>query len=218
MAQVKGQYTPKPQKPEETELPPTVPRVFSSKVTSPKMAEKLDLKYYDLITVLNGYAEADLSYRVRLMELMEPYKFQITRRKEEFEKDIIQAKNTLKDNYKNIQALIADFDKDFSQISKGFSKPDQKALNLAHKAAVGTFERKSKEYFDLQADFIKNYSHLVRFILENGGGYYFEEARQSVMFYNAGHYNTFGKYIDKLNKIGFAQGQIIKSFDAGPPL
>lgn len=216
--QQKGQYVPAPVTPPEEGLPPTVPRVFSSQVSSVKQAEKLDIKYHDLTIVLNGYAEIDSGYRQRMMELIEPFKFQITRRKEEFTKDIDDAKRALKDHYKKTKTLIESFENDLNEQAKLYTEAERETIKSVGKQAIESFERKSSEYFKLQAKFIKTYGQLIRFILSNGGGYYYDSGRKDVAFYNAGHYNTFGKMVDDLNKINFDQVQIIKSFAAGPPL
>lgn len=214
----KGQYVPAPVTPPEEGLPPTVPRVFSSQVSSVKQAEKLDLKYYTLTTMLNGFAETDHSYRARLMEQLEPFKFQVTRRKEEFAKDIKDAKSALEDNYKKYKTAVADFEKDLGEQQKTFPAADQDALKKAGAQALKTYKGKSEEYFKLQAKFIKTYSQLVRFILSHGGSYYYDSGRKAVAFYNAGEANTFVKMYDELNMINFNQKQIMKTFTAGPPL
>lgn len=216
--QQKGQYVPAPVTPPEEGLPPTVPRIFSSKVTSVRQAEKLDLKYHDLTIVLNGYAELDASYRQRMFEQIQPFKFQVTRRKEEFSKDIEDAKRALKDNYKKTKSLIEGFQKELDEQSKFYTEAERETIRATGEQAIKSFEKKSGEYFKLQANFIKTYSQLVRFILANGGSYYYDSGRKGVAFYNPGHYNTFVKYVDDLKKIDFDQAQLIKSFAAGPPL
>lgn len=216
--QAKGQYVPTPEAPPEEGLPPTVPRVFSSQVSSVKQAEQLDIKYHDLSIVLNGYAEIDAGYRERMVELIEPFKFQITRRKEEFTKDIEDAKRALKENYKKNQTLIENFEKDLNEQAKFYTEAERETIKKTGKHAIESFENKSGEYFKLQAKFIKTYSQLIRFILANGGSYYYDSGRKAVAFYNPGEANTFVKMVDELNMINFNQKQIMKSFTAGPPL
>ncbi|MCB1591290.1 MAG: hypothetical protein KDI90_02440 [Alphaproteobacteria bacterium] len=217
-AQIKGQYNPQPPAPEEETLPPTVPRVFSSKVGNVKKAEKLDIKLYDVTTVFIGYTEMDVDYRKQMYDLIEPFKFQVTRRKEEFKKDIDNAKKTLKDNYKRTQTLIDNFERDYTESVKTFSPDDQKILEQTGKQAIDSLRKKSTEYFRLQADFIKTYTQLVGFILSNGGGYYYDSGRKAVAFYQGGHYTSFSKMVDRLNLISFNQSQLLKSFQNGPPL
>lgn len=217
-AQVKGQYVPKQEKPEEDTLPATVPRVFSSQVGSVKQAEKLDLKYYDLTVSLAGFSEVDQSYRASLMEQMEPFKFQVTRRKEEFTKGMDDAKAAVKDNYKKMKALIEAFETQIDEELLFYPEGERKTIEQAGEQAVKSFKKKSDEYFKLQARFIKTYDRLVRFILSNGGAYYYDSASKRLSFYNAGQYNTFGNMVDELNKISFDQNLLIKSFAAGPPL
>lgn len=216
--QQKGQYVPAPVTPPEEGLPPTVPRVFSSQVGSVKQAEKLDLKHYELTTMLNGFAETDYAYRGRLMAHLEPFKFQVTRRKEEFAKDMKDAKRGLEDNYKKYKAALADFEKFLGEQQKIFPAAEGETIKKAGEQALKTYKDKSEEYFKLQAKFIKTYGQLVRFILAHGGSYYYDSGRKAVAFYNAGEANTFVKLVDDLNRINFNQRQIIKSFSAGPPL
>jgi len=216
--QLKGQYSPAPKVAEEETLDVVVPRIFSSQVVNVKAGEKLDADYYNLSVLLEGFAEIDRSYKEALFELLQPHYFQVTRRAAEFRKDLETANNSLKENHKKIQDAIESFVKSYDVEAEKFSPQDKEILASMKDKAIKGFKDKSEAYFQRQAKFLKVYSALVRFILKNGGSYYYDSASKGVAFYQAGHYKYFGKLVDQLNELDYQQAQILKTTYSVLPL
>lgn len=216
--QLKGQYNPPPKVAEEEALDPVVPRVFSSQLVNVKAGEKLDADYYNLSLLLEGFAEIDRSYKGALFELIQPHHFQVTRRATEFRRDLETANNSLKENYKRTQDAIEGFAKTYDMEVEKFSSQDKDVLASMKDKAIKSFKDKSEAYFQRQAKFLKIYSNLVRFILKNGGSYYYDSGSKGVAFYQAGHAEYFAKLVDQLRELDYQQAQILKTTYSVLPL
>lgn len=217
-AQIKGQYTPKPQIAEEETLDPVVPRIFSSQVAEAKKAEKLDARLYSLSVLLFGFADIDNTYKERLFELLEPFKFEVTRRSTEFRRDLNNAKDAVTENYTKMNEYIDTYQTDFKTSLDGFSPEDRAIIEKVAESAHKDFILKSNKYFDLQAKFLKTYQKLVTFILERGGSYYYSSEYKNLSFYDASVRGMYAKLYDELKKINYEQTQLIKDMRAGAPI
>ncbi len=216
--QLKGQYAPPPVVAEEEALDLYIPRVFSSQVKGVSQAEKLDASYYDLTVALQGFAGIDGTYKERLIELIKPYKFQITRRGSEFKKDLDNAMKASKENYGKMNLLTQQFEEHFNSQVSLFSPEDRKIIETVGQQAIQDFKNRAKKYFYSQADFLKKYNNLVVFILDQGGSYYYDSQSKGIAFYRAGSYKYFKKVVDSLDRVNSEQAELLRSMTPGPPL
>ena len=216
--QLKGQYNPQPKVVEEETLDPVVPRVFSSQVSDVQKAEKLDQALYSLTLVLNGFVEVDATYKERLFELLQPYKFQVTRRGQEFRKDIASAKKTVKESYDSLNNYVEQYRVNLKAELENFKPEDRKIIEQISEEALKSYLVQANKYFDLQARFIKTYQKLVTFILKNSGGYYHTEGSKVISFYDPGIAESYAKLFDTLTKINFNQVQLVRDMQSGPSL
>lgn len=207
--QAVGQYAPRTA-PVEDKQEAFIPRVFSSKLTAGKQAEALDFLYYDLSKALGRFSQIDMSHKEKLIELIEPYKFQLTRRASEFKSDLDAAMKSLNSNYKSMDALIVRANEDFSKLITAFPEDQQKIAKGLWDENVKKFKEQSDVYFKQQHNFLNTYNKLVRFILDQSGGYFYDSATKRVAFYRAGVYQTFGRSVDELNKINHQQKILIR--------
>ncbi len=167
---------------------------------------------------MKEFAAIDDTYKERLVELIKPYKFQITRRGSEFKADLDSAVKGSRDNYEKMNLLIQQFEESFgSQISL-FPTEDRKILQALGQQAIEGFRSKAKKYFRSQAEFLKKYNSLIVFILDQGGSYYYDSQSKSIAFYEAGSYKYFKKVVDQLGRINIEQGELLGSMTPGPPL
>lgn len=186
---------------EEAAKPVYAPRVFSSRLTEEKPAQALDRLYYTLSVALRGYALVDATHQERLMELMEPYRFETTRYPAEFKPDMDDAMEDLNKNYKKMQEEIAKADKAFAAIRSDFSPENREAVDTLWEEQKKVFADRSNAYFSLQHDFLLTYKGLVDFILKRPGTYYYNTGTRKMTFNNIGAYRYFGKSVDNLRLI-----------------
>lgn len=209
-AQIVGQYTPAKETAEEEELEVIVARVFSSKFETPKRGEALDRLYHNLNATLAAFSAIDDSFKGQLWELMQPYKFQLTRRPDEFKPSLDKALEGLNDNYKSMQKAISNYEQESKQIIDRLPEADKETAEGIWKDTLTSFKGKSDKYFKLQHQYLATYRGLVKFILSQNGSYYYDSPTDKIGFYGFGVYNKYANMVDKINKIHFEQGVIAR--------
>jgi hypothetical protein len=195
--------------------PIAAPRTFSSQLTEEEPALELDRLYYRLTIALLEYARADATHQERLMELMAPYRFEMTRYAAEFEGDMAAAMDDLNAHYKDMREEIEKADKDFVLIRHQFSKGQHAKVDALWEKHKALFVVYSKKYFDLQHDHLKAYKRLVRFILERPGTYYYNAGAKNMSFNDVGAYRYFGQSIDNLKYIARKKRDLLEEGMSG---
>ncbi len=181
-------------------------RIFSPKLKNTVEAEKLDRLYHSLENYLWDISEITILHQNALMTLMEPKKFQYTRRHTEFKPTLAKAMTELNKSRNNFKAFIEKNNQEFEVIKPAFGE-EQEAAEALWKETIGAFEKRTNEYFKSQNKYLNLYNKLVSYIMARAGGYYYNSTANKIAFYKVEEYTFFGETLDKLNKIAYAQKQ-----------
>ena len=181
-------------------------RIFSPKLKNTVEAEKLDRLYHSLENYLWDISEITILHQNALMTLMEPKKFQYTRRHTEFKPTLAKAMTELNKSRNNFKAFIEKNNQEFEVIKPAFGE-EQEATEALWKETIAAFESRAEEYFKSQNKYLNLYNKLVSYIMANAGGYYYNSTANKIAFYKVEEYTFFGETLDKLNKIAYAQKQ-----------
>lgn len=188
-----------------------VPKIFSSQVSSTKEAEKLDIIYNNLHASLWNFAGSDFIYQKKLYDLLKLERFKLTRYPAEFKGLMEDSMGNLNTNYKTMQSEIATARQSYVDIKEGIREADYEVLDVLWEEKLTAFETHSEAYFKMQHAFLKTYKSMVKFIIKQGGSYYYKPASRSLHFYQNSGKQYFGKTLDKLRRISFEQRKHIKS-------
>ncbi len=188
-----------------------VPRVFSSKVNSVDQAEKLDVILNNLYVSLWNFSGTDFIYQKKLYSLLDFQRFKLTRYPAEFEGVIAESLTNINENYAKIQTEVANAKASYMDIREGIMDSDYETLDPLWEEEITKFEEHADTYFKMQHSYLKTYNSLVKFILRQGGSYYYDATSQSLRFYQNSTKQFFGKSYDKLRKISFEQRKLLRS-------
>lgn len=144
------------------------------------------------------------------MDLVEPYRFQVTRIRSEFSGKLENSMADLNANYKKMLAEIDAAQQQYETVRKSFSGEQLKLLEQLWATKKEDFIQKVKQYFGQQNKYLNTYNSLVNFLLEQGGRYYYDSSSQRITFYQIGAYNYFATTIEDLSKINRAQQNLLK--------
>jgi hypothetical protein len=181
-------------------------RIFSPKLKNTVEAEKLDRLYHSLENYLWDVSEVTILHQNALMTLMEPKKFQYTRRHTEFKPTLAKAMTELNKSRNNFKAFIEKNNQEFEVIKPAFGE-EQAAAEALWKKTIAAFQKRADEYFMSQNKYLNLYNKLVSYIMARAGGYYYNSTANKIAFYKVEEYTSFGESLDKLNKIAYAQKQ-----------
>ena len=181
-------------------------RIFSPKLKNTVEAEKLDRLYHSLENYLWDVSEVTILHQNALMTLMEPKKFQYTRRHTEFKPTLAKAMTELNKSRNNFKAFIEKNNQEFEVIKPAFGE-EQEAAEALWKETISAFQKRVDEYFMSQNKYLNLYNKLVSYIMARAGGYYYNSTADKIAFYKVEEYTAFGESLDKLNKIAYAQRQ-----------
>lgn len=209
-AQYRGSIQFEKKKKEDKAAKP-VPRVFSSKVKSVDQAEKLDQSLNALYVSLWNFAGTDFIYQRKLYDLLKFERFKLTRYPAEFEGVSAEALDNLNENYSKIQAEIVTADILYDEIQPGILEEDKEMLAELWEQEMETFKNHSDLYFKMQHRYLKTYATMVRFILKQGGTYYYDASSRSLRFYQNSTKQFFGKTYDRLRQISFEQRKHLRT-------
>ena len=187
-----------------------IAKVFSSKISSVKQGEHLDIIYNNLYVSLWLYAGVGFVHQKKLSDKVSANKFQNTRYKKEFSGSIEKAMGHLNSSYKDMQGDIENAETQYIEIRKAIRPIDHETLDALWKEKMTEFNNKSGMYFKLQHKFISTYGKLVKFILQQNGKYTYKSAERVVAFYNFGGYQFYGKSIDSLRMTSYKQRKLLR--------
>ncbi len=209
-AQYRGSLQFQEKKKEDKTAKP-VPKLFSSKVTSTAEAERLDVINNNLYVSLWNFGRTDLIFQRKLYDLLKFERFKLTRYPAEFKGPTEEALKNLNDNYKKMQQEIDAAQTSYEIIREGIREEDYEILDSLWKDELQKFKEHSEVHFKMQHKFLKTYNVMVKFILKQGGSYYYDASSKGLHFYQNGGLQFFGKTYDKLRKISFEQRKHLRS-------
>lgn len=193
-----------------------IPRIFSSQMSEDEPAAlRLDEIYFNLNKALWEYARVDFIHQENLMELMKPYKFQLSRYGAEFRGGLKKAMEDLNANYSNMKKSIDEAEEKYQVIRKSFSEERVKEVDVMWLQQKSVFIERSDKYFKLQSKFLKAYKKLVQFVIDQGGNYYYNPSTGKITFYGVGAYTYFAKALETFSKITREQQTILEDSTYG---
>ncbi len=196
------------EKKDEAQRP--IAKVFSSKISSAKQGEHLDIIYNNLYVSLWLYASTGFVHQKKLSNKVTPDKFQNTRYKKEFSGSIEKAMENLNNSYREMQDDIENAERQFVEIRPAIRAADHETIDKLWKDKIDEFRNKSDMYFKLQHKFLNTYGKLVKFIMQQNGRYTYKSGEKAVAFYNFGGYQFYGKSIDSLRMTSFKQRKLLR--------
>ncbi len=211
LAQYRGAYPGEGNSEEREKLEILVPQVFSSQISSVDQAKKLDVVYDGLYAALWNYAISDLNYQKQLYTLLDDKRFKTTRYAAEFARILKSAMNNLNENHTKMKKAVEDANLDYKYVRERVRKADQEILDKLWANKIDEYKNSANGYFKFQHKFLKTYRSMVAFILEQGGGYYYNSKEKALKFYKLGAYEFYVKALDKLHVISYEQTKLLKS-------
>ncbi len=209
-AQYRGSLQFEEEKKEDKSAKP-IPKVFSSQVTSTEEAARLDVINNNLYVSLWNFAGTDLIYQKKLYDLLKFERFKLTRYPAEFQGPTEEALENLNENYKIMQQEIENAHARYDVIREGIREEEYEILDPLWEEELAKFEKHADAYFKMQHDFLKTYNRMVRFILKQGGSYFYDASSGNLRFYQNSGLQFFGRTLDKLRKTSFEQRKHIRS-------
>lgn len=209
-AQYRGSLQFQDEKKEDKAARP-VPRVFSSKVNSVDQAEKLDRILNNLYVSLWNFAGTDFIYQRKLYSLMDFERFKLTRYPAEFDGVVADALQNMNENYTKLQNEIVTAQLTYEDTREGIIESDIETLDPLWADEIAKFEKHAEGFFKMQHTYLKTYNVLVKFILKQGGGYYYDASSHSLKFFQNSVGQFFAKKYDKLRQTSFDQRKLLRS-------
>lgn len=188
-----------------------VPKVFSSQVNSVDQAKRLDVILNNLYASLWNFGSADFIHQRKLYDLLKFERFKLTRYKDEFEGPMEVALENLNENYLRMQSEIKAANTSYELIRDGIIAEDYGVLDPLWESEMEKFEEHSDAHFKMQHEYLKTYQIMVKFILKQGGSYYYNASTKGLHFYQNGGLQYFSKVYDKLRKTSFEQRKHLRS-------
>lgn len=210
-AQYHGAYPGQKDDDEKEKLESNIPQIFSSQVSSVDQAKKLDEVYDGLHAALWNFAISDFNYQKQLYDLLINERFQTTRYAAEFSSVLKSAMTNLNENHTKMQKAVEEAALDFKYVRERVRAADQETLDKLWASKIAEYEKSAEQYFKMEHMFLKTYRSMVAFILEQGGGYYYDSNAQTLKFYKLGAYDYYCKTLDKLHVISYEQTKLLKS-------